>query len=51
MPDTGWTEIVALAAAYLIAVVTTPAGISGAVLLLPFQVRFRHRPGRRLTTR
>ena len=28
----------ALAAAYLIAVVTTPAGISGAVLLLPFQV-------------
>jgi uncharacterized protein len=29
---------VALAAAYLIAVVTTPAGISGAVLLLPFQV-------------
>jgi uncharacterized membrane protein YfcA len=36
--DTGWTEVVALAAAYLIAVVTTPAGISGAVLLLPFQV-------------
>ena len=34
----GWTEIVALAAAYLIAAVTTPAGISGAVLLLPFQV-------------
>ena len=38
MPDTGWTEVVALAAAFLIAVVTTPAGISGAVLLLPFQV-------------
>ena len=38
MPDTGWTEVVALGAAYLIAVVTTPAGISGAVLLLPFQV-------------
>lgn len=38
MPDTGWTEVVALAAAYLVAVVTTPAGISGAVLLLPFQV-------------
>jgi len=35
---TGWTEVAALAAAYLIAVVTTPAGISGAVLLLPFQV-------------
>ena len=38
MPDTGWTEVVALAAAYVVAVVTTPAGISGAVLLLPFQV-------------
>jgi uncharacterized membrane protein YfcA len=38
VPDTGWTEVVALAVAYLIAVVTTPAGISGAVLLLPFQV-------------
>jgi uncharacterized protein len=35
---TGWTEIVALAAAFVIAVVATPAGISGAVLLLPFQV-------------
>jgi uncharacterized protein len=34
----GWTEIAALAAAYLIAVITTPAGISGAVFLLPFQV-------------
>src|SRR5215469_7314471 len=34
----GWTEIVALVAAYVIAVFTTPAGISGAVLLLPFQV-------------
>ena len=38
MPDTVWTEVVALVAAYLIAVVTTPAGISGAVLLLPFQI-------------
>jgi uncharacterized membrane protein YfcA len=38
VPDTGWTEVVALVAAFLIAVVTTPAGISGAVLLLPFQV-------------
>jgi uncharacterized protein len=35
---TGWTEIVALAAAFAIAVLATPAGISGAVLLLPFQV-------------
>lgn len=35
---TGWTEIVALVAAYAVAVLATPAGISGAVLLLPFQV-------------
>jgi uncharacterized protein len=34
----GWTEIVALAAAFAISVLATPAGISGAVLLLPFQV-------------
>src|SRR5712671_2423489 len=33
-----WTEIVALVAAYVIAVLATPAGVSGAVLLLPFQV-------------
>jgi uncharacterized membrane protein YfcA len=33
-----WTELAALAAAFGIAVVTTPAGVSGAVLLLPFQV-------------
>jgi uncharacterized protein len=35
---TGWTEVVAFAAAYGIAVLATPAGVSGAVLLLPFQV-------------
>jgi uncharacterized protein len=34
----GWTEVAALVAAYVIAVLSTPAGISGAVLLLPFQV-------------
>jgi uncharacterized protein len=34
----GWTEAVALVAAFVIATVATPAGISGAVLLLPFQV-------------
>jgi uncharacterized protein len=34
----GWTEVVGLAAAFVIAVLATPAGISGAVLLLPFQV-------------
>jgi uncharacterized protein len=34
----GWVELVALAAAFVVATVTAPAGISGAVLLLPFQV-------------
>ena len=38
MLGTGWTEAVALAAAFLVAVLATPAGISGAVLLLPAQV-------------
>src|SRR5690242_17978990 len=38
MLGSGWTEAVALVAAFGIAVVTTPAGVSGAVLLLPFQV-------------
>jgi len=34
----GWTDLVALAAAFAISALATPAGISGAVLLLPFQV-------------
>lgn len=38
MLGTDWTEVVALAAAFVIAVVASPAGVSGAVLLLPFQV-------------
>ena len=38
MLGTGWTEAVAVAAAFGIALLATPAGISGAVLLLPFQV-------------
>jgi uncharacterized membrane protein YfcA len=33
-----WTEAAALAAAFTVALVAAPAGISGAVLLLPFQV-------------
>jgi uncharacterized protein len=33
-----WVEVAALLAAFVIAVVTNPAGVSGAVLLLPFQV-------------
>jgi len=35
---TGWTEAVALTAAFVVSALATPAGISGAVLLLPFQV-------------
>jgi len=38
MLGAGWTEGAALAAAFVMAVLATPAGISGAVLLLPFQV-------------
>ncbi|HEY2127798.1 MAG TPA: TSUP family transporter [Streptosporangiaceae bacterium] len=33
-----WVEVVALVAAFAIAVITTPAGVSGVVLLLPLQV-------------
>jgi len=35
----GWAAIVALVVGYAVAVLATPAGVSGAVLLLPFQVR------------
>ena len=34
----GWLYVVALVASFVIATVATPAGVSGAVLLLPFQV-------------
>jgi uncharacterized protein len=34
----GWTEVVAFAAAIVISAVSAPGGVSGAVLLLPFQV-------------
>jgi uncharacterized protein len=34
----GWTEAVAVAAAFVISALSAPAGVSGAVLLLPFQV-------------
>jgi uncharacterized protein len=34
----GWTELVAFTAALVISAVSAPAGVSGAVLLLPFQV-------------
>lgn len=49
MLGTGWTEIVALVAAYLIAALATPAGISGAVLLLPFQVSVLSTPSPAVT--
>jgi uncharacterized protein len=38
MLGAGWSEAIALVAAFALAAVTTPAGVSGAVLLLPFQV-------------
>jgi uncharacterized membrane protein YfcA len=47
---TGWTEVVALAAALVIAALSTPAGISGAVLLLPFQVRVLGTPSPAVTS-
>jgi uncharacterized membrane protein YfcA len=45
----GWAELVALAAAFLISALTTPAGISGAVVLLPFQVSVLDTPGPSVT--
>jgi uncharacterized membrane protein YfcA len=47
---TGWTDVVALAAAFVIAALSTPAGISGAVLLLPFQVRVLGTPSPAVTS-
>jgi hypothetical protein len=41
----GWTAVVALVAAYIIAALATPAGISGAFALLPFQVSVLGMPG------
>jgi len=40
----GWTEAVAFAAAFVISAIATPAGVSRAVLLLPFQVSVTARP-------
>jgi uncharacterized protein len=37
VPDTAWSAVAALVVAFLIAAITTPAGVSGAVLLPPFQ--------------
>ena len=49
MLGNGWTEVVALAAAYGIAALATPAGVSGAVLLLPFQVSVLGTPSPQVT--
>jgi uncharacterized protein len=49
MLGAGWSEAVAFAAAFAIAVTTTPAGVSGAVLLLPFQVSVLHTPSPSVT--
>jgi hypothetical protein len=45
----GWTEVVAALAAYLVAALTAPAGISGAVLLLRFQVSILGTPSPAVT--
>ena len=44
-----WVEAVALVAAFAIAAVTTPAGVSGAVLLLPFQLSVLDTPSPSVT--
>jgi uncharacterized membrane protein YfcA len=44
-----WTAVAALAAAYVIALVATPAGISGAVLLPPFQAAVLETPSLAIT--
>lgn len=49
MLGAGWTAVVALGAAYVIALVVTPAGISGAVLLPPFQAGVLGVPGLAIT--
>src|SRR5215472_14081755 len=38
MLGAGWTEVVAFVAAIVISAISAPGGVSGAVLLLPFQV-------------
>jgi uncharacterized membrane protein YfcA len=45
----GWTQVAALAAAFAVAVLATPAGVSGAVLLLPFQVSILGTPSPAVT--
>ena len=45
----GWLYVVALVASFVIATVATPAGVSGAVLLLPFQVGVLRTPSPAVT--
>ena len=49
MTDAGWTGGAAFAASYVISAVCAPAGISGAVLLLPFQVSVLRTPSPSVT--
>ena len=49
MLPVGWTQVAALAAAFAVAVLATPAGVSGAVLLLPFQVSVLDTPSPAVT--
>src|ERR1700729_2046204 len=49
MLGAGWTEGAALAAAFVMAVLATPAGIAGGVLLLPFQVSVLGTPSPAIT--
>jgi uncharacterized membrane protein YfcA len=50
MLGSGWTQVVALAAAFSIAVLAIPAGVSGAVLLLPFLVSVLGTPSPAVTS-
>jgi uncharacterized protein len=44
-----WTWPVGAVCAFLLALVTTPAGVSGAVLLLPIQLSVLHVPSPAVT--
>ena len=45
----GWQDLVGLLAGFVLAAVTTPVGVSGAVFLLPIQLSVLHVPSPRIT--
>lgn len=45
----GWQDLVGLLAGFVLAAVTTPVGVSGAVFLLPLQLSVLHVPSPRVT--